>query len=373
MDIYHELVQATLPEMPHSGNRKIGCIGSGFIMTECQLVAYQKAGFTVEAITSRTFENACRAAKRFQIPKVYKTVEELLADPEIEIIDIAIPPHLQKNIVEQCCKQKHIKGILCQKPLALSIADMNQIRDMADQAGIVVEVNQNMRYDQSIRALKWSLEKGYLGKPVLASIDLRCLAKVQPFYQAYNKFEILDLAIHHLDCFRYLFGNPEKISAFCRTDPRTHFNHKDGLSEYILQYKDGLLANSIDDGYAGPDAPCESDHYIKWRVEGDEGIAEGTIGWYKYPEISPSTFRISSKYFPQQWITPEWDTAWFPDAFAGTMADLMCAIEEKRDPSISVADNINTMALVEACYQSIDQERTIYFDEIDKERRTDHE
>ncbi len=71
-------------------------------------------------------------------------------------------------------------------------------------------VNQNMRYDQSIRALKYALEEGYLGDPVLASIDLRALAGVQPFFREYGKFEILDLAIHHLDCFRYLFGDPEK-------------------------------------------------------------------------------------------------------------------------------------------------------------------
>ena len=159
---------------------------------------------------------------------------------------------------------------------------------MCKNAGIKVAVNQNMRYDQSIRALKYALEEGYLGDPVLASIDLRALAGVQPFFREYGKFEILDLAIHHLDCFRYLFGDPEKVTAVCRPDPRTPFEHRDGLSEYILQYKNGLIANSIDDGYAGPDEPCASERYINWRVEGT-----GELLWA--PSVG-TDFRDHSQY-----------------------------------------------------------------------------
>lgn len=261
-----ELIQATLPTLPKKKDYKIGCLGSGFIMADCQLKSYEDQGFCVEAIASRTYENAKKVAEQYHIPKVYETMEELIADPEIEIIDIALPPHVQKDIVELCCKENHIKGILCQKPMALSREDMKAMRDMCKEKGIKIAVNQNMRYDQSIRALKYALDKGYLGEPILASIDLRALAKVQPFFRPYGRFEILDLAIHHLDCFRYLFGDPQKIIAVCRPDPRTPFEHKDGLSEYILQYENGLIANSIDDGYAGPDEPCANERYINWRL-----------------------------------------------------------------------------------------------------------
>lgn len=363
-NLCEKFTQATLPRLPKNKTMKIGCIGSGFIMAECQLSAYRKSGFCVSGIASRTYENAKKVAERYQIPNVYQAIEELIADSEIEIVDIALPPHVQKDIVRLCCEQDHIRGILCQKPLAVNMNDMKEISRMCKNAGIKVAVNQNMRYDQSIRALKYALEEGYLGDPVLASIDLRALAGVQPFFRAYGKFEILDLAIHHLDCFRYLFGDPEKVIAVCRPDPRTPFEHRDGLSEYILQYKNGLIANSIDDGYAGPDEPCASERYINWRVEGTGGIALGTIGWHRFPEITPSTFKLASTRIPDKWLTPSWKTAWFPDAFTGTMADLMCALEEDREPVISVEDNLVTMACVEACYKSIREERTVYLREL---------
>lgn len=53
-----------------------------------------------------------------------------------------------------------------------------------------------------------------------------------------------------------------------------------------------------------------------------------------------------------------------PDAFIGTMANLMCAIEENRPPEISAEDNLGTLACIEACYLSIQQERTVYLNEI---------
>ena len=107
-------------EMPKRKDFRIGCIGAGFIMRDCHLVAYQDAGFYPYAIASRTFANAQEVAKKFQISKVYETWEELIQDPDIEILDIAFPPDQQLPIVREAVKQKHIKGILCQKPLAMN-------------------------------------------------------------------------------------------------------------------------------------------------------------------------------------------------------------------------------------------------------------
>lgn len=173
------------------------------------------------------------------------------------------------------------------------------------------------------------------------------------------------MAVHHLDIFRYLFGDPEKITAVCRTDPRTKFEHTDGIVQYTYQYKDGLMATSLDDVWAWPEEPCEKHNYINWRVEGTEGFAEGDFGWHKRaPEFCGSTLRLACKAYPHQWIEPKWETQWFPDAFVGTMANLLCAVENGTDPEISARDNVKTLACVEACYQSIEQEKTIYLDQI---------
>ncbi len=222
-----------------------------------------------------------------------------------------------------------------------------------------------MRYDQSMRALKKILDKGLIGRPVIASIDMRAIPDWQTFLKDYKKLEIYAMAVHHIDVFRYLFGDPEKITAVCRTDPRTKFEHTDGIVQYTFQYTDGLMATSLDDVWAWPEEPCEKHNYINWRVEGTDGFAEGDIGWHKRePEFCGSTLRLACKAYPHQWIEPKWETMWFPDAFVGTMASLLRAVESGTQPEISARDNIRTLACVEACYRSIAEEKTVYLSEI---------
>ncbi len=344
----------------------IGAIGAGFIMRDVQLKAYADAGYRVAAILSRTPESAREAAKLRGIPRVYETVEEMLEDPAIQILDIAVPPDRQLAIVRQAAEQgRHIKGILAQKPLAVTYREAVETVRLCADANITLAVNQNMRYDQSIAALKVLLERGDLGTPVLATIEMRAVPHWQAWLREYNRLTLLNMSIHHIDTFRYLFGDPESIFVSVRKDPRTRFEHEDGICLYILEYGDGLRAAAWDDTWTGPRTERDDLHpYIKWRVEGTEGLAEGTIGWPNYPNRSPSTLTYTTSAQPGVWITPRWREVWFPDAFREPMADLMNAIASGRPPATNGADNLGTMAIVEAGYQSIREGRAVQISEV---------
>jgi len=350
------------PLLPARKDFRIGCIGSGFIMKCCHLVSYEQAGFNPYAIASHSIENARTVADMFHIPKVYASWQELVQDPDVEILDIAIPPDLQLDVVKEAVKYTHIKGILCQKPLAMNLDEAKEIVRLCDSAGIKLGVNSNMRYDQSIRALKSILDQGLLGEVVLATIEMRAIPHWQEFLKKYDRVEILNMGIHHVDAFRYLFGDPCKITAVTRQDPRTKFEHIDGISQYTFQYANGLMATSLDDVWAWPGEGTEKDMYIKWRVEGTDGLAKGTIGWPSYPKRSPSTLQMTCKKYPGQWIEPKWDSVWFPDAFKGTMVQLLRAVENNSEPEISGHDNLRTMAVIDACYTSISENRSVLFE-----------
>ena len=98
---------------------RIGAIGAGMIMADVHLEAYRQAGFTVTAIASRTESKARELAERYGIPTVHRTPEELIADPEVDIVDIAFPPDLQPALMRAALAQDHVKAVLAQKPLAL--------------------------------------------------------------------------------------------------------------------------------------------------------------------------------------------------------------------------------------------------------------
>jgi len=213
------------PELPRKMDYKIGIIGAGFIVQDCHLKAYSDIGFNPYAIASLTWEKCKKVADRYQIPNAYKTWKELVDDENVEILDIAIPPDKQLEIVRYAVTKSYIKGILCQKPLAMNLEEAKEIVKLCKKAGIKLGVNSNMRYDQSIRALKTILEKGYLGKPILATIDMRAIPHWQTFLQKYERVEILNMGIHHIDTFRYLFGDPEIEKMFYVLDDKIKIAH----------------------------------------------------------------------------------------------------------------------------------------------------
>ena len=80
------------PNLPPKTDYGIGCIGAGFIMRDCHLVAYRSSGFNPVAIASRKVETATEVAKQHGIPKVHSTIDDLLNDAAIEVLDVAVPP-----------------------------------------------------------------------------------------------------------------------------------------------------------------------------------------------------------------------------------------------------------------------------------------
>jgi hypothetical protein len=221
-----------------------------------------------------------------------------------------------------------------------------------------------MRYDQSVRAARTLLQNGVIGAPVFATIEMRGIPHWMPWQAELGWATLRIMSIHHLDCFRYWFGGPEGIYCSIRTDPRTKFRHDDGICTYILDYASGLRCVGIDDPWTGPAKEgCPSDIYLRWRIEGLNGLAIGDIGWCHDPYTTPSTIKYAKKG-DSGFHEPIWTESWFPDAFIGTMAQLLIALETGTEPAISAADNLKTMALVEAAYKSTKWNLTMEFDDL---------
>lgn len=341
---------AHLPAWPERRDAGIGVVGAGFIVRDCHLVSYAQAGFRVVGITSRTRERADEVAALRGIPRVYDTIERMLEDSAIEIVDVAVPPVEQPGVIRRIlAAPRKVRGILAQKPLALTMAEARRLVDACAGAGIALQVNQNMRYDHSVRGARHLLDRGVLGDPVLATIEMRAIPHWMPWARDGRSLSTFIMSIHHIDTFRYWLGDPSRVLASTRPDPRTDFPHEDGINLYILEFDSGARASGWDDVWAGPAREgAAAEIGIRWRIEGTEGLALGTIGWPGWPEHVPSTLDYSTTSDRGLWHRPRWPQAWFPDAFAGTMAGLLRALESGTEPDISGEDNLKTIALCEA-------------------------
>lgn len=342
------------PVLPQRLDWGIGIVGAGFIVRDCHLPAYRSAGFNVVAITSRNRERAEELARAFDIDTVYDSVEDLVADPRVQVLDIAVPPDVQPQIVYRALAERRaLEGILAQKPLALDPVTACKVARACEEAGVALAVNQNMRYDQSVRAARWLLDQGYFGQPVLVTIEMRAIPHWMPWAEGLRSLSTYIMSIHHLDTFRYWLGDPVRVLASSRPDPRTKFDHADGINLYILEFLDGVRAAAWDDVWAGPlKEGVPGDPYVRWRIEGTDGYATGEIGWPAYPARKPSLLTFASRRSPGYILQPRWTEVWFPDAFVGTMAQLLVSLETGNEPEISGRDNLRTIALCEAVLRS---------------------
>lgn len=354
------------PQLPKRRDWRIGCIGAGFIMNDCHLPNYIKAGYIPYAISSRTLKSAQTVADNFNIPNVYDSNTALMDNPDIEVLDVAVPPQDQLAVIREAVKRNHIKGILAQKPLGADFAEAQEVVRLCKDAGKILVVNQNMRYDHSMRALKTLISEDEMGETVLGTIDMRAIPHWAPWQESLGWLTLRIMSIHHLDISRFLFGDPVKVYCSTTRDPRTKFEHSDGICLTTLEYANSARFQINDDVWAGPAREgAAEDCFVRWRVEGTKGLAKGEIGWPKWPEVTPSTMNYSTTK-SKEWISPEWAEAWFPDAFLGPMSELLCTLEGSQ-ADVSGQENLRTMLLVEACYMSVEQGQVINFKELCKE------
>jgi predicted dehydrogenase len=346
--------------MPARRDRGIAIVGAGGIVQYAHLPAYQQAGFRVVGITDVDREKARRVAHEHGLPRVYDEVDALLADPAVEIVDIAVFPWEQTALVERAAAAG--KHLLCQKPLADRYDQAVRAVAAARNAGVKLAVNQQMRWDAGIRSLKQLLTDGWLGEPTYATIQVHVLTDwtLWPWIYASDHLEVMYHSIHYLDSLRFLLGDPARVFTSASRSPGES-TPGETRTLTIWEYPSNLRV-LVDVNHGN----WHDDRYAIFRIEGSEGMAKGTLGlMYDYPRGRPDTLEFtSSRYYPGTWFRPTLESMWIPDAFVGPMASLMCAIEDGGEPETSGADNLGTLRAVFAAYRSMAEGRAVRLDEV---------
>ena len=154
-------VEATLPRNQDLG---IAVVGAGAIVNAAHLPAYRQAGLNVVGITDLRLDRARSTARDFGIERVYGDLAELLDDPAVDIVDIAVAPESQPAIATRAAIAG--KHLLCQKPLAIDFSDALDVVERAsklfDEVIVAVGVNSSkdplLTTEQRMDALRKSLE-----------------------------------------------------------------------------------------------------------------------------------------------------------------------------------------------------------------------
>lgn len=340
------------PALPET-KQPIIIIGAGGIVADAHLPAYKIAGFEVYGIVNRTKARAQKLADAFGIPHVFDTVAEAVAAaPENTVFDITIMP---EQYIETLKQLPDGAAVSIQKPMGDNFNQAKEILALCRAKKLKAAINFQLRFAPFVSAAKYLIDKGLIGE--LYDMEVRVTIKtpweIFPHVIIHPRLEIQYHSIHYVDLIRSFLGNPNSVLAKTLKHPAKSLSSS--RSTILLDYGDTMHA-VINTNHDHDFGPKHQESYIKW--EGTKGAIVAKIGLLMdYPNGVPDVFEYC---VTEAGKTPEWQTvklegSWFPEAFIGTMANLM-RYNEGSSPVLhtSVEDVIDTMAVVESAYQSSD-------------------
>ncbi len=140
---------------------KIGVLGTGGIVRMVLSTLKQMEQVECYAIASRTKERACEAAKEYGFAKAYGSYEELVADPEVELVYVATPHSRHYEDMKLCIAHK--KPVLCEKAFTWNGRQAREIAELAKQEGVFVAEAIWPRYMPSVKMIREVLDSGVIG------------------------------------------------------------------------------------------------------------------------------------------------------------------------------------------------------------------
>ena len=191
-------------------------IGSGF-WANYQIAAWKEIQeVQLVAIYNRTIEKAEVVARKFGIPKVSESIEDLLSKEHLDFVDI-ITDVTTHSLFTRKAAEKGI-NVICQKPMATSKEEAKAMISICEENHVNLFIHENFRWQASIRALKKALQSEVTGKPFKARVSFCSAFPVysnQPFLKEQEHFIISDVGSHVLDICRFLFGEAKTL--YCLT------------------------------------------------------------------------------------------------------------------------------------------------------------
>jgi len=338
-------------DLPPAG---IGIVGAGNIVKNVHLPAYRAGGFRVEAIHDADTAKAQALAQAFGIPRVARSLDELLGLPEVKVVDVAIPGAGRLEVVRQAAASG--RHLLVQKPLADTLAEAREIVLAAEKAGVVLAVNQNARMAPDYRFAAEMARSGLLGGVFYAAHLLWSNHDQMPHHAPWltgaERYQIVQYGVHHIDLMRFWFGRtPQAVVAQISRRPGQQFRG-DMMATVALDFGGEAQASLIETNALGLSRPAAR----QFEVAGTAATVRGEDGRVSvWPEFSRVELR------------PALEGSWFPGAFTAVMGDFLEAVHTGRAPMAAGRDNLETLAVVEAAYRSAETGKKVAVEDVRRE------
>lgn len=227
-----------------------GLIGASTIAAEHMISAIRaQAGHEVVAVASSSAERARSYAHTHRIAAAHGSAAALLADPSVQAVYISTTNELHRDqVLAAAAAGKHV---LCEKPLALNLADAQAMVRACRNAGVVMATNHHLRNAATHRKIRELVCAGAIGKPLFARVFHA--VHLPPHLQGWRLDKpqagggvILDITVHDADTLRFVLdAEPVEAVGLSQTASMAREGLEDGVMA-VLRFDNGVLAQLHD-------------------------------------------------------------------------------------------------------------------------------
>jgi D-apiose dehydrogenase len=326
---------------------RFAVLGCGF-WAQFQLAAWQEVeGAEPVALYNRTRGKAEALAARFGVPAVYDDAEALFAREQLDFVDIITDVGTHAHFVQLAAA--HHVPVICQKPMAPDLETAEAMVAACREAGVWFAVHENWRWQRPLCAFQRALAESDVGRPFRARLTFSTSFPVfanQPFLAEVDRFILTDIGSHVLDTARFLFGEAQHLC--CRTQRVNRAIRGEDVATVLLETDRGVTV-TCEMSYA---SRLEHERFPETYVlaECERGSVE--LGPDYWVRVTTSEGTEARRHAPAHypWADPAYDLV--QASIVPCHAHLLASLREGVPAETSGVDNLNTMRLVSACYES---------------------
>ena len=344
---------------------KIVIVGAGFAARVVHLPGYAACRAPVAAICDLDTARAQSLADQHGIPKVFSDWREMIAAENPDLVSVCLPNALHREI--SVAASEAGAHVLCEKPLATSVAEAHEMFDAARKAGRVLMAAQHIRYQAEASAIKRVIDGGALGEIYHAEATYMRRLGI-PTWGAFHQKSassggaLYDIGVHILDQALWLMGNPRPRAVSAVTQQR--FGRRPDIAALLRNAWDPERFDVEDFGVAfvrfenGADLVLRASWaaHIAEREDGNVLLLGTEGGVTTHP---PALYHLRSGVFANE----EFTNIQPRNTYEAQMRGFLSALRGERELSVKEEETMNVQRILSAAYRSAEEGREVAVEE----------
>ena len=323
----------------------IGLIGLG--IGQQHLLGYQRQNLRVAAICDKDTTRLNEIGNTFGIDKRYTRIADLIADTDVDVVDMAVQPWIRSPIVKAAAEAG--KHILCQKPFAMSMQQAVEMVNICERYNVQLMVNQNSCFVPGFLAIEPYINAEHLGE--IYHVSITC----NGFYTEFPERHLIPaMQVHHIGLVHKWFGEYESV--YCQAHGHNRsIEEGETLSVALFKSRSGVQGLlSCNWAFLANSGRNLQHPHEEIRIQGTKGAIYGNSEDMTVLLTEPETREIK----------PSIDGTWFPDAFGNVMAHFLECLQTGEKPITDGRSNLHIVQTFFAMHQSAKSGKVVLIDDI---------